>query len=91
VIENLYLRTGLKPLCFDGVVFDLDATLVNLGEHVDWSKAQEDVKKRFLINLQNDEVSINLLINRYKSITLIWGLFKILRKSLSIVVMGKRS
>ncbi len=45
---NLYLRTGLKPLCFDGVVFDLDATLVNLGEHVDWSKAQEDVKKIFI-------------------------------------------
>jgi phosphoglycolate phosphatase len=38
----------LESLCFDGVVFDLDATLVNLGEHVDWRRAQEEVVKIYL-------------------------------------------
>jgi len=48
MMSNLYLRIGLKSLCFDGVIFDLDATLVNLGEHVDWRRAQEDVVKIYL-------------------------------------------
>lgn len=47
-MKNLHLRIGLKSLCFDGVVFDLDATLVNLGEHVDWRRAQEEVVKIYL-------------------------------------------
>ena len=38
----------MESLCFDGVVFDLDATLVNLGEHVDWRRAQEEVVKIYL-------------------------------------------
>jgi len=43
--RNLLLRAVLKSLCFDGVVFDLDVTLANLGKNVDWCKAQDDVKK----------------------------------------------
>jgi HAD superfamily hydrolase (TIGR01509 family) len=47
-MRSLHLRIDLGPLCFDGVVFDLDATLVNLGEHVDWRRAQEEVEKIYL-------------------------------------------
>jgi HAD superfamily hydrolase (TIGR01509 family) len=47
-MRSLHLRIGLESLCFDGVVFDLDATLVNLGERVDWRRAQEDVEKIYL-------------------------------------------
>jgi len=32
-----------KTLDVEGVVFDLDATLIDLGGHVDWRKAQIDV------------------------------------------------
>ena len=47
-MRSLHPRIGLESLCFDGVVFDLDATLVNLGEHVDWRRAQEEVVKIYL-------------------------------------------
>lgn len=47
-MRSLHLRIGLDYLCFDGVVFDLDATLVNLGKHVDWRRAQEEVIKIYL-------------------------------------------
>jgi len=33
----------LNPLSIRGVVFDLDATLVNLGEHVKWREAQDQI------------------------------------------------
>jgi phosphoglycolate phosphatase len=33
----------LNPLSIRGVVFDLDATLVNLGEHVRWREAQSQI------------------------------------------------
>lgn len=32
----------------DSVVFDLDATLINLGEHVEWRRAQGEVAKTYL-------------------------------------------
>jgi len=48
MIRSLHLKISLKSFCFDGVIFDLDATLVNLGEHVDWRRAQEEVEKIYL-------------------------------------------
>jgi HAD superfamily hydrolase (TIGR01509 family) len=38
----------LKPRRIDGVIFDLDATLVNLGGFVDWRKAEEDIVQKYL-------------------------------------------
>ena len=35
-------------LGFDSVVFDLDATLINLGEHVDWRRAQSEIAQAYL-------------------------------------------
>jgi phosphoglycolate phosphatase-like HAD superfamily hydrolase len=35
-------------LGFDSVVFDLDATLINLGEHVDWRRAQSEIAQVYL-------------------------------------------
>ena len=35
-------------LGFDSVVFDLDATLINLGEHVDWRRAQGEIKRAYV-------------------------------------------
>lgn len=35
-------------LGFDSVVFDLDATLINLGEHVDWRRAQSEIAKAYV-------------------------------------------
>ena len=32
---------------FDSVVFDMDGTLINLGEHVEWSKAQAKIAKAY--------------------------------------------
>ena len=32
-----------KSLSVEGVVFDLDATLIDLGGHVDWRKAQSEI------------------------------------------------
>lgn len=38
----------MKALNVDGIVFDLDATLVNLGGFVEWRKAHEDIVKSYL-------------------------------------------
>ncbi|HEX9915019.1 MAG TPA: HAD hydrolase-like protein, partial [Candidatus Bathyarchaeia archaeon] len=35
-------------LGFDSVVFDLDATLINLGEHVDWRRAQGEIAQAYV-------------------------------------------
>lgn len=35
-------------LGFDSVVFDLDATLINLGEHVDWRRAQSEIAQAYV-------------------------------------------
>jgi HAD superfamily hydrolase (TIGR01509 family) len=35
-------------LGFDSVVFDLDATLINLGEHVDWKHAQSEIAQAYV-------------------------------------------
>jgi HAD superfamily hydrolase (TIGR01509 family) len=32
----------------DGVIFDLDATLVNLGGFVDWTRAEEEIVQKYL-------------------------------------------
>ncbi|MBN2335382.1 HAD family hydrolase [Candidatus Bathyarchaeota archaeon] len=32
----------------EGVVFDLDATLVDLGGHVEWKKAHEDIERLYI-------------------------------------------
>ncbi|TRO54035.1 HAD family hydrolase [Candidatus Bathyarchaeota archaeon] len=34
-------------LDLDAVVFDLDATLINLGEHVDWRRAQAEIAEAY--------------------------------------------
>jgi HAD superfamily hydrolase (TIGR01509 family) len=34
-------------LGFDSVIFDLDATLINLGEHVDWRRAQGEIAQAY--------------------------------------------
>lgn len=38
----------MKSLNIQGVVFDLDATLVNLGGFVEWRKAHEDIVESYL-------------------------------------------
>ena len=38
---------SLTPLKFKGIVFDLDATLINLGEHVRWREAQEAIVEAY--------------------------------------------
>jgi HAD superfamily hydrolase (TIGR01509 family) len=35
-------------LGFESVVFDLDATLINLGEHVDWRRAQSEIMQAYV-------------------------------------------
>jgi len=40
----------LNPLNIKGVVFDFDATLVNLGEHVRWREAQQQIIKTYREN-----------------------------------------
>ncbi|HUV34169.1 MAG TPA: HAD family hydrolase [Candidatus Desulfaltia sp.] len=35
------------PLNIDSVVFDLDATLINLGEHVEWRKAHIEIAEAY--------------------------------------------
>lgn len=45
--DEPYETLDLKPN-IDAVVFDLDATLINLGEFVEWRKAQEDVLRIYL-------------------------------------------
>ena len=37
----------MTPLKFKGIVFDLDATLINLGEHVRWREAQGAVVEAY--------------------------------------------
>ena len=37
----------MTPLKIRGIVFDLDATLVNLGEHVRWRDAQQEIIKAY--------------------------------------------
>lgn len=34
-------------LGFESVIFDLDATLINLGEHVDWRRAQSEIARAY--------------------------------------------
>ena len=38
----------MSPRRLDGIVFDLDATLVNLGGFVDWKKAHEEIVENYL-------------------------------------------
>lgn len=38
----------MSPHRLDGIVFDLDATLVNLGGFVDWKKAQAEIVENYL-------------------------------------------
>jgi phosphoglycolate phosphatase-like HAD superfamily hydrolase len=38
----------MTDLNIDGVVFDFDGTLINLGGHVEWRKAQEEVVQSYL-------------------------------------------
>ncbi len=38
----------MSPRKLDGIVFDLDATLVNLGGFVDWKKAHEEIVENYL-------------------------------------------
>lgn len=42
-------------LNFDGIVFDLDATLVNIGGFVEWGKVQEEIVDSYLESGCNDE------------------------------------
>jgi HAD superfamily hydrolase (TIGR01549 family) len=39
---------SMKHLNIDGIVFDLDATLVNLGGFVEWRKAHEEIVDNYL-------------------------------------------
>ena len=39
----------------DAVVFDLDATLINLGGFVEWRKAHEDIVRTYLENGCDEE------------------------------------
>lgn len=36
------------PFNIDSVVFDLDGTLINLGEHVEWRKAQVEIAEGYI-------------------------------------------
>lgn len=38
----------MSGLNVDGIVFDLDGTLINLGGHVEWRKAQEEVVQKYI-------------------------------------------
>lgn len=40
----------MKQYNIEGVVFDLDGTLVDLGAHVDWEKIRRELKKLYLMN-----------------------------------------
>ena len=42
------MRPGESPLRIEGVVFDMDGTLVNLGGHVDWRNAYHQAKGAYL-------------------------------------------
>jgi phosphoglycolate phosphatase-like HAD superfamily hydrolase len=46
--NGLHLRVSMKELNVQGIVFDLDATLVNLGGFVEWRRAHEDIVKSYL-------------------------------------------
>ncbi|MCX6655501.1 MAG: hypothetical protein NTY03_10340 [Candidatus Bathyarchaeota archaeon] len=37
----------MNSLSIRGIVFDFDATLVNLGEHVKWKEAQDQIIKAY--------------------------------------------
>jgi len=44
----MVIVSNLNPRIVKGIVFDLDATLVNLGGFVEWRKAHEDIVKAYL-------------------------------------------
>jgi pyrophosphatase PpaX len=45
----------MKSLNVQGIVFDLDATLINLGGFVEWRKAHEDIVESYIEMDCNDE------------------------------------
>jgi pyrophosphatase PpaX len=47
----------MNGLNIEGIVFDLDATLVNLGEFVEWRKAHEDIVESYL-EMECDDESV---------------------------------
>ena len=40
----------MSPRQIDGIVFDLDATLVNLGGFVDWRRAHDEIVENYIQN-----------------------------------------
>lgn len=50
---------SMKTLNVQGIVFDLDATLVNLGGFVEWRKAHEDIVESYLeMDCDNETVQV---------------------------------
>jgi HAD superfamily hydrolase (TIGR01549 family) len=67
----------LKLSNIDGVIFDLDGTLVDLGAHVDWDKVQQEIRQLYASHgLDLSEVEkldninfLNLLEKTYELLT----------------------
>lgn len=46
----------MNPRRIDGIIFDLDATLINLGGFVEWTKAEEEIVQNYLAIDHNQSV-----------------------------------
>jgi len=57
------------------VVFDLDATLINLGEHVEWRKAQSEVADTFVSRgISREDVEVNNVSGLFRMLDEVWGI-----------------